>query len=155
MSKTASVIRRALSCAVLSTALSTAAALAGGAAVAEPPAADGAIALELNKLEAYDKGCRAFIVVNNTSDVNYQSFKLDVVLFQSDGVIGRRFALDLAPLKPKKRTVKLFELDGQDCDKIGSFLINDVMECKTDSGAQADCLQNVTTSSLTNVQISK
>lgn len=154
MSKTVSVIRRVLACAIASTVLSATAAFAGGAG-AEAAPAEGSIALELNKLEAYDKGCRAFIVANNTSDVTYQSFKLDVVLFQSDGVIGRRFALDLAPLKPKKRTVKLFELDSQGCDKIGSFLINDVMECKTDTGAQADCLQHLTTSSLTSVQISK
>ena len=155
MSKTVSVIRRVLACAIASTALSATAAFAGGAGGTEAAPTESGIALELNKLEAYDKGCRAFIVANNTSDVTYQSFKLDVVLFQSDGVIGRRFALDLAPLKPKKRTVKLFELDSQGCDKIGSFLINDVMECKTDTGAQADCLQHLTTSSLTSVQISK
>ncbi len=95
------------------------------------------------------------MVVNNTSDVAYQSYKLDLVLFQADGVIGRRFALDLAPLKPQKKTVKLFELDGVGCDKIGSFLINEVMECKSDAGAQSDCLQRMTTSTLTNVQISK
>jgi len=119
------------------------------------PPAPGATTLELNKLETYDKGCRAYMVVNNGSDATYQSYKLDLVLFQSDGVIGRRFALDLAPLKPQKKTVKLFELDGVSCDKIGSFLINEVMECKTDAGAQSDCLQKMTTSTLTNVQITK
>jgi hypothetical protein len=122
---------------------------------AAPAATSGATALELNKLEPYEKGCRAYMVVNNTSDVTYQSYKLDLVLFQSDGVIGRRFALDLAPLKPQKKTVKLFELDGVGCDKIGSFLINEVMECKTEGGAQADCLQRLSTSTLTSVQISK
>jgi len=124
---------------------------------AAPPAtpSQSAIALELNKLETYDKGCRAYMVVNNTTDAAYQSYKLDLVLFQADGVIGRRFALDLAPLKPQKKTVKLFELEGVACDKIGSFLINEVMECKTDAGSQGDCLQRMTTSTLTSVQISK
>lgn len=130
--------------------------IAAAAQQATPAApATGATALELNKLETYDKGCRAYMVVNNSSEDTYQSYKLDLVLFQSDGVIGRRFALDLAPLKPQKKTVKLFELDGVACDKIGSFLINEVMECKTDGGAQSDCLQKLTTSTLTNVQISK
>lgn len=115
----------------------------------------GELALQLNKLETYEKGCRAYMVVNNTTATSYQAYKLDLVLFQEDGVIGRRFALDLAPLKPQKRTVKLFELDGVGCDKIGSFLINEVMECKAESGPEADCLQKMTTSSLTNVQISK
>ncbi|MEZ5898165.1 MAG: hypothetical protein R3D51_01600 [Hyphomicrobiaceae bacterium] len=155
MSKKASIQSRTLACAALTSALLATSAIAAGTDSTPAAAPQSDIALELNKLEPYDKGCRAFIVVNNTTDVTYQSFKLDVVLFQSDGVIGRRFALDLAPLKPKKRTVKLFELDGQGCDKIGSLLINDVMECKADSGAQDDCLQKMTTSSLTSVQISK
>ena len=111
--------------------------------------------LELNKLETYDKGCRAYMVVNNTTDTNYQSFALDLVLFQTDGIIGRRFKLDLSPLRAQKKAVKLFELDGTACDKIGSFLINDVMDCKTDAGPVADCLQRVTASTLTNVPLSK
>ena len=117
--------------------------------------APGSTTLELNKLETYDKGCRAYMVVNNGSDATYQSFKLDLVLFQSDGVIGRRFALDLAPLKPQKKTVKLFDLEGIACDKIGSFLINDVLECKSEAGPAPDCLQHLKTSTLTNVQLSK
>ncbi len=113
------------------------------------------LSLELNKLETYEKGCRAYIVVNNTTVMAYPAFKLDLVLFQTDGVIGRRFALDLAPVRAQKKTVKLFELDGVACDKIGSFLINDVMDCKTDSGAADSCLQKLTTSTLTAVQLSK
>jgi hypothetical protein len=120
----------------------------------QQPAATGTT-LELNKLEATDKGCRAYMVVNNPTDTAYQSFKLDLVLFQTDGIIGRRFALDLAPVKPQKKSVKLFELDGIACDKIGSFLINDVMDCKAETGVAGDCLQKMTVSSLTNVQLSK
>lgn len=158
MSKITTAARAVLALSALS--FVSPAAIAGAqtappAAPAAPAAATGATALELNKLEPYDKGCRAYMVVNNTSDTTYQSYKLDLVLFQADGVIGRRFALDLAPLKPQKKTVKLFELDGVGCDKIGSFLINEVMECKSDAGAQSDCLQRMTTSTLTNVQISK
>jgi hypothetical protein len=132
--------------------------LAGALFASAASAADQAPAgtsLELNKLEPTDKGCRAYIVVNNPTDTSYQSFKLDLVLFQTDGVIGRRFALDLAPVRPQKKSVKLFELDGIACDKIGSFLINDVMDCKAESGTPGDCLQKMTVSSLTNVQLSK
>ena len=119
------------------------------------PQASTSATIELNKLETYDKGCRAYMVVNNPTDTNYQAFKLDLVLFQTDGVIGRRFALDLAPLRAQKKTVKLFELDGVACDKIGSFLINDVMDCKADAGPAENCLQRMTTSSLTTVKFSK
>lgn len=95
------------------------------------------------------------MVVNNPGETTYQSFKIDLVLFQTDGVIGKRFSIDLAPLKPRKKSVKLFEIDGIQCDKVGSLLINDVMECKADGGPVSGCLDSLKTSTLTNVQLSK
>jgi hypothetical protein len=121
----------------------------------ETPKKDDGISLELNKLESSDKGCRAYVVVSNPTSTAYDAYKLDLVMFQSDGVIGRRFAVDLAPLRPSKRTVKLFELDGTKCDDIGSFLVNDVMECKASSGPVDDCLAHLKVKSLTKVEISK
>jgi hypothetical protein len=113
------------------------------------------ISLELNKLETSDKGCRAYVVVSNPSATSFDAYKLDLVMFQADGIIGRRFAVDLAPLRPSKRTVKLFELDGTNCDGIGSFLVNDVMECRSDAGPVNDCLARLQVKSLTKVEISK
>ncbi len=123
----------------------------------DPAKADPAkqVTLELNKLEAQDKSCRAYLVVSNDGATVYQSFKLDLVMFQPDGVIGKRFALDLAPIKAGKKTVKLFDLDGVACDKVGSFLVNDIMECKSDGAAAEDCLSRLTLSSLGQVKISK
>ena len=117
-------------------------------------AQDAGLSVELNKLEGQGNGCRAYLVVNNDSPTEYESLKLDLVLFQKNGVIGRRFAMDLAPLKPKKRTVKLFDLDNK-CDEIGSFLINDVMECKGPASAIEDCLGRLSVKSLTDVELSK
>ena len=122
-----------------------------GAAGAE----DGSISIELNKLEPQGQQCRAYLVIQNKGDTNYSELKLDLVLFRPDGVIGRRFAVELAPLKANKRTVKLFDLEGTACDEVGSFLINDVMECKAESGPVTDCLQSIVTSTLTNVQLTK
>ena len=126
------------------------------AALGPAHAADAAAtSLELNKLEATEKGCRAHVVINNPGDTAYQSFKLDLVEFQTDGVIGKRLIVDLAPLKAQKKTVKSFELEGLACDKIGSFLINDVTECKNEAGPVADCLKHLALSTLTPVQLSK
>ncbi|MDX2307543.1 MAG: hypothetical protein NW216_04825 [Hyphomicrobium sp.] len=125
-------------------------------AMAFPVAADPSkLTIELNKLESQDKGCRAYVVVDNQSAAPFQALKLDLVLFQPDGVIGRRVAIDLAPLKAQKRTVKLFDLDGTACDKVGSFLINDIVDCKTDAGAVDNCLAAITVKSLTSVQLTK
>lgn len=118
------------------------------------PQTDG-ISVELNKLEKSDKGCRAYVVVTNPTQTSYDAFKLDLVLFQTDGIIGRRFALDLAPVRPDKSTVKLFDLDGTDCENIGKFLVNDVMECKASGAPVQDCLAQLKVKSLTKVEISK
>ncbi len=99
-----------------------------------PRREENSIAIELNKLEPQGSQCRAYFVINNKSSADYEALKLDLVLFKPDGVIGRRFAVDLAPLKANKRAVKLFDLEGIACDEVGSFLINDVMECKAESG---------------------
>jgi hypothetical protein len=117
--------------------------------------AKDAVTLELNKLEPSQKGCRAYVVVSNPTSTTYDAYKLDLVMFQKDGVIGRRFALDLAPLRPSKRSVKLFELDGTKCEDIGSFLVNDVMAGRADGASASDCLSALKVNSLTKVEISK
>ncbi len=100
-------------------------------------------------------GCRAYLVVNNKSSRTYTALKLDLVMFQTDGVIGRRFALDLAPVKSGKTSVKLFDLDGVKCDEVGSLLINDIMDCKAGAGEEAGCLERLTVASRTKAQLSK
>jgi hypothetical protein len=128
---------------------------ASGADQAANATGPGSVAIELNKLEPQGNQCRAYFVITNKNNTNYQELKLDLVLFRSDGVIGRRFAADLAPLKPNKRTVKLFELPDTACDDVGSFLINEVMECRADSGPVTDCLNNISVSSLAKAQLTK
>ena len=122
-----------------------------GTAMAE----EGNVAIELNKLEPHDNDCRAYFVINNKNDTTYDALKLDLVLFRPDGVIGQRFAVELAPLKAKKRTVKLFDVANTSCDEVGSFLINDVMECKASSGDAPDCLADISASSRTNNPLTK
>jgi hypothetical protein len=51
--------------------------------------------------------------------------------------------------------VKLFDLEGTDCDQIGSFLVNDVIECRAATGQANDCLARLKVKSLTKAQFSK
>ncbi|MGD9503238.1 MAG: hypothetical protein AB7V40_12215 [Methyloceanibacter sp.] len=136
---------------ILASVLSQAVRAEPAATATEP----GAIAIELNKLEMQGNQCRAYFVVTNKNAANYKELKLDLVLFRPDGVIGRRFAVDLAPLKPNKRAVKLFELADTACDDVGSFLINEVMSCQTDSGSVEDCFDGIAVSSLAKAQLTK
>ncbi len=112
------------------------------------------LTIELNKLESQKESCRAYVVVTNNSSTIYQALKLDLVLFQPDGVIGRRFALDLGPVKAQKRSVKLFDLDTP-CDQVGSLLINDVLECNGETGSIPNCLVDLTATSLAKAKLTK
>lgn len=101
------------------------------------------VGIELNKLDDQDKGCRAYFVFDNGTATSFESFKLDLVMFGSDGVIARRLAVEAAPLRAEKRTVKLFDIAGMACASIGSVLVNDVLVCRDQSGEQQDCIARV------------
>ena len=113
------------------------------------------ITVELNKLETIDTGCRIYVVVNNETDTEFETLKLDLVLFRTDDIVDQRFFVDLAPLRKQKRIVKLFELGNVKCDEIGSFLVNDVVECRSGSDVVENCLSRLTVSSRTTAKLSK
>ncbi|WP_343713992.1 Tat pathway signal sequence domain protein [Inquilinus sp.] len=104
------------------------------------------VSLELNTLEPRGQNC-AVNMVFGTGDDAYQSFKLDLVFFGTDGAIRKRLAVDAAPLRARKTSVKAFEISGLACDAIGSVLVNDVLDCRTEAGAVADCIDRVETKS--------
>ena len=113
------------------------------------------IGIEINKLESQPKSCRAYIVVDNPGPAAFQSLKLDLVLFRTDGVIDRRLALDLAPIRPSRKSVKIFDLDGLPCETIGSVLLNEVADCRDAAGPVADCADKLKVSSRAGVPFSK
>lgn len=129
--------------------------IAGAAALAIAQPASGPVSVELNKLETIDQGCRIYVVVNNDAEQDFDTLKLDLVLFRTDGIVDQRFFVDLAPLRKQKRIVKLFELGKVQCDDIGSFLVNDVVECRSGTEVVEGCLDRLTVSSRATAKLSK
>ena len=109
-------------------------------AIAQEQKDTAGMLLELNKLEDRDGSCRAYLVFDNRTAGGFDSFKLDLVVFGTDGVILRRLAVEAAPLRPEKRAVKLFDISGTECGAIGSVLVNDVLGCHASQGDQDDCI---------------
>lgn len=120
---------------------------AGGAASAEPAesTSESAVAIELNKLEPNQGACRAYLVVRNRSGRAFDSLKLDLVMFDGDGVVAKRLAVQAAPLPAGKTSLKVFDITGRACAGIGTILLNDVLNCAPAAGA-GDCLGLVTAS---------
>jgi hypothetical protein len=142
----------------LTTLLTVPAALLGVAqAIAQParPVDAPPISIELNKLEKPDarpgaaaSDCRVYVVLDNRSADSFQALQLDLIFFRTDGVIGRRLAVDMAPLPPAKKAVKLFDVAGMECPTIGQVLVNDIMACRDAAGkAVDDCLNKIALSS--------
>jgi len=103
-------------------------------------ASDGMVRVELNKLEPRDGGCRAYLLLENGTDSAFETLKLDLAMFDPDGVVSRRLAVETAPLPAGKTSLKVFDVDGLSCTDIGSVLLNDVAACADGSGARDDCL---------------
>lgn len=135
------------------------AAFALGAVLALVPVAasadDGGVSVELNKLETTGGACRAYLVLQNRSGRDFDSLKLDLVMFDRDGIVARRLAVEGAPLPAGKTGLRVFDMADQPCDGIGRVLLNDVLACGGDGGAWDDCLDLLQASSRTPAPFAK
>ncbi len=111
--------------------------------------------IELNRLEERDDGCRVHLVLENKSPRAYTSYRLDLVIFSSDGVISRRLALETAPLRANKTMVKEFELADLSCKRVGRILLNDIPACASDAGEMDECVTITRVSSRASVAFVK
>ena len=118
-------------------------------------AATDEVSMELNKLSNDAAGCQAYFVFDNQGAAEYDKLKIDLVVFNSEDVFERRFAMSVAPLDAKKRTLRMFEFKKIACDKIGSFLINGVLECQQGKKTKSDCVQRLVPSSRVDVELTK
>ncbi len=116
--------------------------------------AQDSIEIELNKLEDRDDSCRAYLVFKNHTGSYFKEFKLDLVMFGPDGVISRRLAVDSSPLRARKTSVKLFDIEGLSCQEISLILINDVLSCR-DEAERDDCVDLIEASSKSHVSFVK
>ena len=107
--------------------------------VSATPAAAGSVMIELNKLEANNLACRAFLVIENQTERAFDQLKIDVVMFDTDGIVARRLAVQVAPLSAGKTSLKVFDIKELPCDRIGRMLLNDVVACSDATGVLENC----------------
>jgi hypothetical protein len=119
--------------------------LSSGAEEAESGA--GGLRVELNKLEPMEAACRAYLLFENRTADDFGSLKLDLVMFNPEGIINRRLAVEGGPLPADKTSVKLFDIDGVACDSVDRVLLNGVLSCSDAQGERGDCLALIETSS--------
>lgn len=99
--------------------------------------------LELNRLDAMDDSCRVTLVEKNGTTAFFSVLKLDLVVFDGDGIVTKRVGVDAGPLKAGRTVVKTFDLKGLPCQGVGRVLINDVLSCEADGLGADACLDLV------------
>lgn len=127
------------------------------AAPAEEAPADEAAKLnmELNKLETQGNACRTYLVFKNETDSSFKTLKLDLVVFDTGGIVAKRLAVEAAPLAADKTSLKVFDIGDVTCDKVGQLLLNDVTACADQDGEIDECIAKLELKSRGDVDFSK
>ena len=87
------------------------------------------LSVELNKLEQIGTDCRSYMVLANRTGSALEQLSLDLVVFDKGGVIDRRLAVELGPVKSGRTQVKVFDMSDLDCGRVARVLMNDVLAC--------------------------
>lgn len=111
--------------------------------------------IELNKLEPMESACRAYLLFENMTGRTFSTLKLDLVMFNPEGIINRRLAVEGGPLPGGKTSVKLFDIQGVACSSVDRVLLNGVLECSDGQGQRNDCLALIETMSRSNADFFK
>ena len=88
-----------------------------------------ALTLELNALQASEKGCRLTFIATNSLKAPLDKVSFEIALFNEAQVVDRITVLDFKDLPEGKTKVRRFDLGNTDCAKISRILINDATEC--------------------------
>ena len=124
--------------------------------VAQPlAAAESELLIELNKLEDTDQGCRSLFLFDNATGHELNRFRVDLILFDPEGVYAKQLMLDMAPLREDKKVLASFLLAEQQCASIGSILVNGLPLCENGAGAQLDCVKLLEVRSRTDTALEK
>lgn len=113
------------------------------------------VRIELNKLEPLESACRAYLLFENRTPNDFTSLKLDLVMFNAEGIINRRLAVEGGPLAANKTSVKLFDIQDVSCGAVSRMLLNGVLSCSDSQGEREDCLQIIETASRSDTEFFK
>ena len=100
--------------------------------------------VELNKLESDAGLCRVYMIFENGGSERYTAFVMELFAFDNDGIIQKYLKINVAPLRPNKMTIKVFDVQGVDCADFSKIVLNDISQCSVDGGAVDNCLERMT-----------
>lgn len=137
--------------AAVAIAIAASAVPAAGQATQEEAGAVPSLLLELNALQASDRGCRfAFLATNNLgAELSAAAFEL--ALFDKAGMLSRLTIIDFKDLPHGKSKVRQFDFSGVDCAGVGRVLVNDATECAGEGVDPKACIRGLKTETRSDV----
>jgi hypothetical protein len=100
--------------------------------------------LELNAVETDNNRCLLTFLIENKTSKAIDSLKLDLALFNPEGIIQRRMITEMGPIRGMRTNVRTFPAEGE-CGQIGAILVNDVTACSV--GDPGECMDGLALSS--------
>jgi len=122
---------------------------------AKAKAPPSALELELNRIQPLDDACRLYLLFRNGGETPYSRFVLDLVFFDREAVIDRRFSVEAGPLPADKTTLKQLDVPELECGSLGGLLLNTVSTCEGASGDAGACLRALDLQNRTTVRFFK
>ena len=135
--------------------ISVAAGVLAFALAAPAQAQSGGLSVELNRMDPADGGCSVYFVLENGTGRSFNDLSLDLVMFDAEGVVASRLAVQFAPLPAGKTALRVFDVPDLACSAMGRMLLNDAVGCRDAEGQEGGCLAAVTTASRTEVDFIK
>ncbi|SDR17010.1 hypothetical protein [Pseudovibrio sp. Tun.PSC04-5.I4] len=112
------------------------------------------IALQLNKAETINAGCRVSLLVRNHLNDEISQLSLDLVVFDSTGGISDFLSMKTGRLPTGKTRVQQYDLPSSECNQISSLLINDVSQCEGSAAVSpSSCLDALHVSSRAAIEL--
>jgi hypothetical protein len=100
--------------------------------------------LELNAVETASNRCLLTFLIESKTRKAIDSLKLELALFNLEGVIQLRMIIEMGPVRGMRTVVRTFPGEGE-CSQTSAILVNDVVTCSV--GDPAECMDGLTLSS--------
>ena len=110
-----------------------------------------ALRIELNRLDPSGAGCSVYFLLQNETARSFEELSLDLVMFDADGVVASRMAIEFAPLPADKTALRVFDVPDLACSEMSRILLNDAVGCRDARGVEGGCLEATQTSSRADV----
>ncbi len=113
------------------------------------------VVLELNRIESQPKACRLYLLLRNGRAEVFERLTLDLVFFDRDAIIDRRFSVEAGPIAARKTSLKQLDVPDLSCENLGSLLLNAVPSCQTSDQNHGDCIALVALKNRTDITFFK